>query len=360
MDKKKKEVLVEILFIGIVIFLLGFYYFSFYIIDQEISRMNNENILIEGNKVDLDSMTLRQKIAQMIMVRGDEKDLRFNNLNVGGIFLDRQGTEERYKKLINDYQSNSKIKLLVATDLEGAWSPFYNSPESQLSPYFSEVETIQEANEIGIEHGEILKEIGFNLNFAPVSELKDDVYGGRTFAGTNEEIENKIEAYIGGLQKNVLGTCKHYPGKALEENLHYQKDTVTITKEDLDLFDICLENNISAIMISHQIAEGELNSNGKPSSVSKEVISSIDEPVLIVADEINMRALKDFYPERKIMYIDLINAGENLILDFQLSSFETYRLIKNIEKEVDKGSMDEKLIDESVRRVLIAKGYEVG
>ncbi len=354
-----KKTFLLIFIATIIILLVGIYYFNTYKPNKEISKLNLDNILIDGNTINLDSLTLKQKIGQMIMVRGDDKNLDYNKLNVGGIFLDRQESGEDYKNLIEDYQSNSKINLLVSTDLEGAWTPFHNPEPHQVFPHFSEVNTAEEAENVGLRHGKILKEIGFNLNFAPVAEYYDDVYGGRTFSGTDEEIAQKVGAYIQGLQLNVLGTCKHYPGNSMEKNLHDIPDEQVISERDLYLFDICLENNISSIMVSHQIATGVLNSKGNPSTVSKEIVSTVDDSVLIIADEINMRGLKDFYSDKTKLYVDLINSGENLILDFYLNPLQLYKLIESIEKEVENGVIDEQMIEKSIKKILETKGYEL-
>lgn len=356
--KNKKIILFASFFLIFIVF-ISVYFFNNYIIKKQISEINLDNIIIEDNKINFNSLTLKQKIGQMIIVRGDKKDLNFNKLNVGGIFLDRQKSEEDYSKLIKDYQDNSKIKLLISTDLEGAWTPFHNPEPHQVFPHFSEIESPEEVEEIGLMHGLLLKKIGFNLNFAPVAEYFDDVYGGRSFSGTDEEIAKKVAAYISGLQKNVFGTCKHYPGKSMEKNLHYFSDIQEISERDLYLFEVCLENNISAIMVSHQIATGLIDSKGKPSSVSDEVISTIDESILIIADEINMNSLKNFYPDKTKMYVDLINSEENIILDFSLDSFKLYKLVKEIEKQVEKGNIDSNKIDNSVMKILVAKGYEI-
>jgi len=345
-------------FVLVLILVLIMFLFYLFFKPVEITE-NTDNLIIENNVVDLNSLTLRQKIAQMIIVRGDSEDIGFTKLNIGGIFLDRQNSKYDYEELIKKYQDNSKLKLLISTDLEGAWTPF---KEKRLRfPYFSEIKTSQEAYEIGLEHRDFLKKVGFNLNFAPVAEYSDDVYGGRAFTGTDQEIKDKLESYIKGLQENVMGTCKHYPGKGMIKNLHYIRDTQTISKEDLELFELCINNNISAIMIGHQISEGELDSNGKPGTVSKNVIDSLEDfQGLIIADEINMQALKSFYYLNKVeLYVDLINAGNEVILDFDLNSKEVYKLILNIEKEVEKGKIDENKIDENVREILLSKGYEI-
>ncbi len=356
--RKSKNLFITTIIAILLVFIL-MYYIGVYIPEKEISKSNTDNILMESKTIELSSLTLEQKIAQMIMVRGDKKDLKFNNLNVGGIFLDRQKSAEKYQSLIKEYQDNSKIRLFVATDLEGVWTPFHNPEPNQIFPAFSEIETKYEAEDIGFKHGELLRKTGFNINFAPVAEYSDKVYGGRAFSGTDKEIAEKVAFYIKGLQKNVLGVCKHYPGKAMQNNLHNSIDIQEISEKDLYLFEVCKENNISSIMVSHQIATGEVDSNGKPSTVSEEIISNIDKKFLVVADEINMKGLSGFYKDKTKMYIDLINSGENLILDFDLNPRELNNLIKEIKQEVETGSIDENKIDESVEKILILKGYKV-
>jgi len=343
----------------VILLILLFYLVDYLTILEKVKKENTGNIIIKNNTIQFDSLTLRQKIAQMIVIKGKvKKNMYLTNLNIGGIYFYKQKSEEDYSNLIIAYQNSSKINLFVSADLEGIWNPF---SEFQKFPKFSEIKTEEEAYNIGLEHGEILKRIGFNLNFAPVAEFSDNVYGGRVFAGTKKEVEEKLESYIKGLQKNVLGTCKHYPGKGMIKNLHITKDKQIISKEDLELFDICIKNNISAVMIGHQIVSGELNSNGKSSSVSKEVIDNLDNfSGLIISDEINMFGLKKFYLfDKKKLYKDLINSGENIILDFFLNPVSTYKLILKIEEEVKKGEVDEDKIDQSVKKILMAKGYKI-
>jgi beta-glucosidase-like glycosyl hydrolase len=201
--------------------------------------------------------------------------------------------------------------------------------------------------------------LGFNLNFAPVAEFSDEVYGGRAFQGTKEEVKEKLSFYIKGLQENIAGTCKHYPGKGMINNLHIKDDEQIISKEDLELFDVCFNNNILGVMVGHQIVTGELDSNGMPSSVSKEIIFTIDDSVLIIADEINMAGLKNFYSDKTELYVDLINSGENVILDFKLNPISMYKLIGKLEEEVEEGNINEDNVDESVKKILMMKGYVI-
>lgn len=341
----------------LIVILLIICFFIHYSGGDKTFRINVGNIVIKNGIVDLDSMTFEQKLAQMIIVRGDREDLGFNRLGVGGIFLDRQNSEEDYRSLIKKYQDNSKLKLFVSTDLEGAWTPFHNPEPHQVFPHFSDINSREEAFNIGLEHGLLLRSIGFNINFAPVSEYFDETYGGRVFLGNKEEISEKISFYISGLQQNVFGTCKHYPGKAMNKNLHYFSDKQVVSKDDLDLFEVCYESNISSVMVSHQIVSGEVNSEGVPSSVSEAVISSVDDSVLVIADEINMKALSQFYSDKTELYIDLINAGNDLILDFDLDSNDLYDVLENLNNNIERINISR--VNESVIKILELKGYEV-
>lgn len=323
-------------------------------------KESTENIEIDNNTISLKSLSTKQKLAQMIMVRGDSEDYDFAKLNIGGIFLDRQKTEADYSKLISVYQKDSKIKLFVATDMEGAWTPFPNPRPHQDFPFFSEINTPEEAFEIGRAHGELLEKIGFNLNFAPVSEFSDEAYGGRVFLGSEESVRNKISSYIEGLQQSIMGTCKHYPGNSLIANLHKTSDYQSISEKDLELFELCEDKKVSAIMVSHQIVSGALDSNQKPSSVSEEVISSLnDYDGLIIADEINMEGLSGFYKDKIGMYVDLINSGEELILDFELSSKDLDKLLDNLEEKILNGEISLEKIDKAVTKILQKKGYNI-
>jgi len=252
--------------------------------------------------------------------------------------------------------------MFVAADLEGYWNPF---PFFE-SPYLDKIKTKEDAYNLGAEHGKILKEIGFNLNFAPVAELEDKVWKHRTFSGSLGEISEKVNFYINGLQEQgVKATAKHYPGGSLNvKDPHKYIVKAEISQEQLNVFDSALEN-VSAVMIGHPIVFGAVDSNRKPSSVSFEIISELRKKFdgLIISDDINMRGLRNkYFLRERQLFIDLINAGNDIIIDGSWHLFPAHNLNKKIsyiKKAVNEGKIEEEKIDESVRRILIAKGYNV-
>lgn len=317
--------------------------------------------IVSAEEINLSSMPLNEKVAQMVIVRGTKFDSGFTDMGVGGIFLDRLSTREEYLSAIKIYQKNSKINIFVSTDMEGYWNPF----SFYKNKTFGEINDSKESYQLGEEHGKILKELGFNLDFSPVVELKNNVWPGRSFTGTKDEIRLKIESYILGLQsQGIMATAKHYPGGNLIKNPHIFRVRYGLSQEDLDVFDYAIKSNVSAIMIGHTIVSGALDSKGRQSTVSPEVISNLrkDFNGLIITDDISMLGLRLSYPiSFNKIYVDLIKAGNDIILDTSkwTTSRKVERRINNVIKSIKRGEISEEQIDKSVTRILEAKGYSV-
>lgn len=315
-----------------------------------------------AQELNLSEMTLREKVGQMVIAKENKYDDRLLELGIGGIFLDNLKTEKEYKEVIERYQKNSELKLFIATDMEGYWNPF----RFFQTKTFGEIASKEEAYQLGKLHGEILRKLGFNLNFSPVVETKNNVWLGRSFTGTNKEIKEKISGYIKGLQEQkILATAKHYPGGSMVSDPHKFKVRATISEEELDYFNHAIKENVSAIMVGHAIVSGAVDSKAKQSTVSPEVISVLrkDFRGIIITDAISMWGLKISYLfNRGEMYVNLVNAGNDIILDtryFLNSHKRAEKIINEIVLAVENGEISERKIDESVTRILKAKGYDV-
>ncbi len=315
------------------------------------------------NTINISELSLDEKIGQLIFVKPCGKNVGYlKELHVGGIFLNNLNSKRDYLDSIDFYQNNSKIKLFVATDMEGYWNPFssfYNSSS------FGDINSREEAYNLGKEHGKILNELGFNLDFSPIVETKNIVWPSRTFTGTSEEIKGKISGYIEGLHaENILTTAKHYPGGSLIKNPHLFKYKANISKEELSYFDFAISQNIDFMMVGHPIVYGAIDSKGKQSSVSPEVIGELKKKFqgVIITDAVTMMGLRISYLFNfKKVYPDLILAGNDIILDTHKNS--GYRnLIKRrdeLKKAVLEGKVSQDKIDKSVEKILKIKGYQV-
>lgn len=311
----------------------------------------------------LSKLNLKEKLGQLLIVKPHGLNEKYlTELKIGGIFLNSLKSKYDYAKTIEFYQQNSKIKLFVATDMEGYWNPF----PFEKSISFGEIKDDQEAYDLGLEHGKILSELGFNLNFSPVVEVRNNVWPGRTFKGfTKEEIQEKISAYVKGIHRyKIMATAKHYPGGSLIKNPHLQKVKTEIFQDDLDYFNFAIKEGIDAIMVGHPIVYGAVDSKGKQSTLSREILEPLRKKFdgLIITDAITMLGLRLSYLfDVKKIYPDLIRAGNDIILDTHTNSnfYDVKRRLEELEHQVKQGKLSEQVVNNRVKRILEAKGYVV-
>ena len=321
-----------------------------------------KSVDVKNKIVQLDQLNLEQKIAQMIVVVGTTENYwPWRNMQLGGIHLFARQTEHVFNNTIIDFQYQMPIPFFVTADLEGCVSPF--GFIRQFKPV-SEIDTVEEAFAKGVEEGQFLRRLGFNLNFAPVVDLKDDIWKCRSFPGDEAIISELAQAYLTGLQtQQVLATAKHYPGKTLiVKDPHKYVVAAEIGKKDVYPYEYLVEKgNVKAIMVSHVITSGEVDSQGVPSVVSKKVLDDLrlDFEGLIISDEIHMLGLKKFYNSIDEMYIAVFKAGNDVVLNFDNDPNEIYHMIQVVKAAVERGEIPKAQIDASVTRILKAKGFTV-
>src|SRR3989344_200629 len=136
---------------------------------------------VNAEEISLSNLPLEKKVGQMIIVKSNDGfNEHFVSLGIGGVFLDGGKKPSEFREIVNKYQNKSKIRLLVATDMEGYWNPF----SDYKSKVFGEIKNKEEARALGKEHAKKLKEASFNIDFSPVVESKNKVWIGRSFNGS--------------------------------------------------------------------------------------------------------------------------------------------------------------------------------
>lgn len=319
-------------------------------------------VKVDNGVIRLNSLSLEQKIAQMVIVQGDVTSRQaWKNMQVGGIHLFARQNDHVFRNTILDFQYKQKIPFFVSVDLEGCVNPFQNYKRF---PAASDIKEVGGAFTKGFREGEFLKDLGVNLNFAPVVDLNDDIWKCRAFPGDEKIISEKAQAYVLGLQNNgVIATVKHYPGKTLVvRDLHKFVVNAEISGMDIEpykyLFD---KGDVKAVMVSHIITNGEIDSEGVPSVVSKRVVDNIKAEFegLIISDEIHMLGLKSFFNNLDEMYVAVFKAGNDIVLNFDANPNEVYRMIQVVRNAVFRGDIPISQIDASVTKILEMKGFKV-
>jgi beta-N-acetylhexosaminidase len=319
-------------------------------------------IIIEENTIILDSLTLEQKIAQMVVVHGGLYNKEaWQKMNIGGIHLFAMENERLFTDVIGEFQKDIQIPFFVTADLEGCLNLFANFHDSVP---VNQIHDVGAAFQKGIVEGKMLNDFGFTVNFAPVVDLDDQIWNCRSFPGGVEEVNSLSSAYVLGLQsEGIIATAKHYPGKTLVvKDPHKYLVAATIDSTDIQPYsNLFKKTDLGAVMVSHVVASGAVNSEGLPSVVSPLIMEGLKETHagLIFTDDTTMLGLRNFYDTLDEMYVAVFNAGADVILNFDEDPNEIYRMIQIVQQAVEDDLISEDNIDDSVRKILMAKGFIV-
>lgn len=344
----------------------------------------SEDIQIQDNKElwvkeELESMSLEEKIGQMLIVsfdnlESDEELLdRFKEVKPGGfiLFSDNFESYSQTKKLIDDINSTSDIPMFVSIDQEGGRVQRLKELDDQtvsVIPAMYELGLTNDINlayEVGRVMGEELRVFNINMDFAPVLDIysnsENTVIGDRSFGNNPDLVTNMALSFSKGLEStDIIPVYKHFPGHGdTYEDSHQELAIIDKTKEELYELELipfieAINNGANVIMVGH-LALPNITGNYIPASLSKEIINDLLREELgfkgiVVTDALNMKALTNEYSKEEI-YILAIKAGVNILLmpDFDKTTIDI------ISKAVLTGVISEELINESVEKILTLK-----
>lgn len=322
------------------------------------------------------SLTPKERIAQLFLVRAhtdlgqkyiDSVGTVIKNEQLGGLVV-FQGGPVRHTDMINQYQKNSKVPLLVTVD--GEWGLGMRLADSTLSyPYQMTLGALQDNSllyEMGREVAKDFLRIGIHFNFAPSVDInnnpKNPVIGFRSFGDNKENVTLKSLAYMNGMvDGGVLASIKHFPGHGdTDVDSHYDLPQLNFDKKRLENLEVypfreLINKGAPAVMVAHMNIPALDNTPNIPSSISKKVVTDmlrndLGFKGLTVTDAMNMKGVTKFFPngEGDVMAIE---AGHDLL---ELSE-NSARAIALVEKSIASGRLKQADIDARVKRVLAAK-----
>lgn len=338
-----------------------------------------EKNLTTGEKAEriVSQMTDAQKIGQLIMIgiQGTtlDSDARymltaFPNGNV--IFFDRNMDNlEQVKTLTGEIQKTVKeetgLPAFIGIDQEGGQVMRMRSylPDMPAAAVLGQGAT-EDAKAWAVKTGTELKNLGFNLNFAPVVDLNGAYQ--RSYGKTPEEVVPFAKAVIAGYDEaGIHTTLKHFPGIGkVRTDPHIDGDVVHIDRETLDREDgkpyreLIPELNPEKtfIMVSN-VTFPELDPSG-PACLSKTIMTDIlrndyGYKGLILSDDMEMGAMAKHYTFSE-MGVRAIEAGADIVLVCHEYS-HMQEVYNGLLKAYRDGTLDKKLVDEKVRRIIRVK-----
>ncbi|CAN5718071.1 beta-N-acetylhexosaminidase [soil metagenome] len=337
------------------------------------------------NSNNFENLPLKQKIGQLFFIGlptaeidGQTRYL-LETIQPGGICLFSRNikTAAQTRKLLDDARKMLPVEPFLALDQEGG---LVDRLRRVITPMPS-VKTITEkrnpefVRKLAENTAEIVRILGFNMNFAPVVDVIDErrekfVNGlySRGFGASKEEVVNLAGIYLETLQKSgCLGTIKHFPGYgATEVDSHEELPQVNLTKEELfanDLYpyqNLLKTHDIKAVMVGHaaypQIDLQETDADGRflPSSLSFNFITKLlrrdlQFQNLVLTDDLEMGAIIKNYGIGEAAKM-AIKAGNDFLL-ICANTDAMYRAFEAVQTAVDSGEIPPERIEESLERI---------
>lgn len=328
----------------------------------------------------LASMTLREKIAQMIITRSDGFALdrnsaefkRLSNLilneKIGGVIFFK-GNSVQQSELTNSLQSLSGTPLLISADYERGTGMRLN--DGSIFPSnmaLGATRNPELAYKMGYQIAKECRAIGVHQNYAPVVDINNNslnpIINVRSYGEDPQLVSSMSEEFIRGLQEgNVIATAKHFPGHGdTDIDSHSDLPVLNFSKERLDNLELipfknAIRNGVKSVMIAHLSLPSIEKESGVPASLSKSIVENvlIDELKfngLIVTDALNMAGVVNHFSAEEVA-LRCVNAGIDLIL---MPQGETVT-IDAIEHAVNNGTVSSDRIETSARKILNAKKW---
>ena len=303
-----------------------------------------------------------------VLQAGEATQEALSKYAVGGLIYFSQNIEdkEQLSQMLSNTVAMSKYPMFLGVDEEGgSVSRVANSAIDVAQ--VGDMLTIGEsgdttaAYEAGITIGSYLKDLGFNLDFAPVADVvtntESSPLGKRTFGAEPSLCADMVSNVVEGIQGTSVSAClKHFPGIGdSDEDTHEGKVETTKTLDemrnsDLIPFQAGIDSGVDLIMVSHITASG-VDTDGTPSSLSKIIITDVLRTELgfegvVITDALDMRAISDYYTSEEAA-VNAIIAGADMLLmpeDFEAA-------YDGVLAAVQEGKISEERIDESLRRI---------
>ena len=341
--------------------------------------------LEEALKGKIDEMTVEDKVAGLFFVTpesitgvgtaikaGNGTKEALEKFKVGGIIYFKKNIQnaDQIKEMIATTQSYSETKMFFGVNEEGG---SVSSVASKID--VADVDTAKELGqniitdatyETGKTIGTYLKELGFNVNFAPVADVTTDkenkLLGDRSFGEDATNVASHVGAMVKGLEEaGVSAGVKAFPGigsanKDPEDGLAITERTLEEMQNAEFLgFQAAISENADFIMVSNVTAPQLVGGEYMPSSLSKDIVKGILREQLgyegiIITSPLNEVSVTDYYTSSEAA-IMAVQAGADMIL--MPANFEEAYF--GLLAEVLEGNISEERIDESLLRIYKVK-----
>ena len=378
---RKQKIIGIVIIIVIILAILGINNRNIFNGDEQViqdkQQIKQENLTID-EKVDktVESMSQTEKLGQMVMIGiqgtkvDDDSLYMLHQFHMGGVILFDRNMDslEQVKQLTSDLQaqSNEKVPLFIGIDEEGGdvvrMAEKLTPPPSQKE--IGATGDIEQAKTWAIKTAKSLKEMGINVNFAPVADVGSN--DKRSYStDTNTVIDFVRAATKGYQQENIIYSLKHFPGIGKGKvDSHIDSSSIDVAKEILMTEDILpfktiideSDPNDYFILVSH-LKYPALDEE-YPASLSSKIMTDLLRNKLgykgiIITDDMEMGAVANHNDFRSIG-VNAVKAGADIVLVCHEYEHQQ-EVYLGLLDAVNSGEISQERIDESVKRIIKVK-----
>ncbi|MBR1513453.1 MAG: serine hydrolase [Bacteroidales bacterium] len=324
------------------------------------------------------SLTLEQRVAQLICMRANQPDKPFyenvaqyiKKYNIGGVCFFRADAEAQVKQT-NDWQALAQTPLMVTIDAE--WGLGMRVKKTLSYPYQMTLGAITDDDllyEMGQQVAEQCQRMGIQVNFAPVVDVNSNpanpIIGMRSFGEDPQKVGEKGAAYALGMQsKGLITSMKHFPGHGnTATDSHMTLPTVTRTMEevrDIELapFRYMIEEGVNGAMVGHLYFPAIEAVKNTSSSLSHGVVTDLLKEEmgfegLIFTDGLDMKGVSEKVRQDSVPYVAFMAGNDVLILPTDVPF-----AIKTIKAAAERDPQAAARVEESCKKILRYK-YRAG
>ena len=357
---------------------------------QEKQQVQSDDLKLK-QKVDekLAVLTTEEKVAQLFIITpealtgvqgvtmaGQTTEAAFRDYPVGGIIYMENNIQsiEQISEMLDSMQrisiSRIGIPAFLAVDEEGGNVRRLSGRISDI-PYISDMYSVGmtgdplQAYQVGVEVGSYLREIGFNVDFAPVADVltnsSNTVIGTRSFGADPITAAKMVSMEVTGLkEEGVCSTLKHFPGHGnTSEDSHRDMAVSYKSLEELEECELIpfkegIEAGAQFVMVGHISLPNVIGDN-TPSSLSQVIMKDLLRNKLrfsgiIITDALNMGAIVNNYGSGEAA-VKAFLAGADMILapgDFQTAYYSMLEAVND-------GRITQERLMESLERIVAQK-----
>lgn len=320
-----------------------------------------------------EQLSIDEKVGQVLMIGIQDTTLTseteelIRTIRPGGVILFGRNIEnaDQLSELINNLQDLSMeetgLPLFIATDQEGGEICRIKWIDDAIPE--AEITTTAQAYQIGLQRGQSLKDLGINLNLAPVLDIGVEgdflTKSDRCFQGTPEEVGELGKSMILGQKAGgIMSTAKHFPGYGgITEDPETVEIAVKSEIPEIAQFQIAEEANPEFIMavvdVIYEPIDTDLTFAISPNGINY-LHEMIGGDYLVISDDLATATMKETYSLNETVILAVL-AGVDVLLISANQPEDTQNAFNDLLEAVREEVIAEQDIDASVTKILRLK-----